>query len=408
MLLLHAGGDEKRVTYTFFYAGLIIHLATRWLHFISREPRYSPQTVRQYAHNLKAFLKWVVGIPCYLNLTPDIIIKAISRRDIQRWVSDQKAEGLAPATIRNREATVKEFFVWLTSSAGGSVRTTEDTPYKLDKLISPPPQRGKPRYVTAESVIATLNGLLNESERTLIHALYDIGLRVSEAIRLRRRDLPDEKLFPEGTKYFPIYIPGSKGWGGQIKQRVGLISSPVLARIRRYHNSLEYRFSPDFKDGDPDEKAVFLSVNGRPLAGRSIGKQLKRAAARVGLAPEIISPHRLRHGAAFAILKSELGKDYLDKLLLLQQLFGHNRITTTEIYTVIPPALLSKLNSEQAVTEKDEEAKRIMNATYLPPDKHTEKRGHRRARKQVEPGKPTTRRRRLRALVPARRATSAP
>jgi integrase len=101
------------------------------------------------------------------------------------------------------------------------------------------------------------------------------------------------------------------------------------------------------------------------------------AAVRMNLQPSLFSPHTLRHGAAFAILTSELGKDYFDKLFLVQQLFGHKSITTTEIYTVVPPAVLAKLSSDRVVTEKYDEAKRIFDATYLAPAKHREVRGHR-------------------------------
>ncbi len=96
------------------------------------------------------------------------------------------------------------------------------------------------------------------------------------------------------------------------------------------------------------------------------------AAIRANIDSLLLSPHKLRHGAAFSILTSELGKDYFDKLFLVQQLFGHKSITTTEIYTVVPPAVLAKLNSDRVVTEKYGEAKRIYSATYLPFAGHIE------------------------------------
>jgi integrase/recombinase XerD len=177
------------------------------------------------------------------------------------------------------------------------------------------------------------------------------------------------------VKYFPLYVRGSKGRGGQVKERIALISAPVLARISRYHNHPEYRFCPFWQGGDP-KKPVFLSANGKSISSRNIRAQMSLACGRAGLDHECISPHALRHGAAFSILRSELGKDYFDKLFLVQQLFGHRSITTTEIYTVIPPGVLAKLNANQVITEKYEEAKRILDSTYLSPGKHSEHRGH--------------------------------
>ena len=202
------------------------------------------------------------------------------------------------------------------------------------------------------------------------------GCVLSEAERLLKRELPDPRNFPDGLKYYPLYVRGSKGRGGQIKERVAIISAPVLARIRRYHNNPEYRFSPYFGNTAP-EKPAFLSVSGYRLSRRNFGKQMGYAAARVNLDPKFFSPHKLRHGAAFSILASELGKDYFDRLFLVQQVFGHNQITTTEIYTAIPPAILAKLNRDSVIKDKYQEAKNIKDATYLPPERHTERRGHR-------------------------------
>ncbi len=238
---------------------------------------------------------------------------------------------------------MKLFLEWLTTQEAGRVRTLENTPYKTGKLISPAPHRRKPQFISPELMIRLIGGYCNESERCLAHALYDTGLRISEVPRLCKKDLPDPKNFPDGLKYYPLYTKGSKGRGGRIKERIALISSPVLARISRYHNSSEYRFAPFWQSGDPD-KPVFLSVNGYSLSPRNVRSQMDLAAVRMNLLPSLFSPHTLRHGAAFAILTSELGKDYFDKLFLVQQY---------------------------------EEAKRIFDATYLAPAKHREVRGHR-------------------------------
>ena len=224
--------------------------------------------------------------------------------------------------------------------------------------------------------MALLNAYHNESERCLAHTLFDTGLRISEIQRLRIQDLPKANLHASGQKYYPMRVLGSKGRGGGIKERTALISAPVLARISRYHNSVEYRFSPFWESTNPN-KPAFLQVNGNRLCPRNVRAQMDLAALRAGLDPALFCPHQLRHGAAFSVLRSELGKDYFDKLFLVQRLFGHNSITTTEIYTVIPPAVLAKLNANSVIVEKYEEAKRILDATYLPPAKHNEARGHR-------------------------------
>jgi site-specific recombinase XerD len=372
---LHRAG-AKRTIFTFFGDGLIIELPTRWLRAISFEPGYSQLTVNQYAHNLKDLLSWLAYVKYYEPLPLDTGLAVLTRRDLQEWIGDRKAAGLRNSTLRNREIAVKLFLEWLTTQEAGSVRSIENTPYRTGKLISPAVQRRNPPYITVEMVIELLAGYHNESERCLAHTLYDTGLRISEVARLRNRDLPRINHYPDGLKYFPLSVRGSKGRGGQTKERKALISSPVLARISRYHNSSEYRFSPFWSAIDPD-KPVFLSVNGRSISPRNVGAQMNLAGLRASIDSVLLSPHSLRHGAAFSILTSELGKTYFDKLFLAQQLFGHKSITTTEIYTVVPPAVLAKLNSDRVVTEKYGEAKRIYSATYLPLAGHVEVRGHR-------------------------------
>jgi site-specific recombinase XerD len=321
-------------------------------------------------------LVWLCESERYRGLSLDNVLVAINRRDLQEWILDRKAVQLRSSTLRNREIAVKLFIEWLTTLEAGRVRTVESTPYKTDKLISPAAEKRKPGYIPWELIVSLLNAYHNESERCLAHTLFDTGLRISEIQRLKIQDLPKANLHASGQKYYAMRVPGSKGRGGGIKERTALISAPVLARISRYHNSFEYRFSPFWESSNPN-KPAFLQVNGNRLCPRNVRAQMDLAALRAGLDQALFCPHKLRHGAAFSMLRSELGKDYFDKLFLVQQLFGHKSITTTEIYTVIPPAVLAKLNANSVIVEKYEEAKQILDATYLPSARHNEARGHR-------------------------------
>jgi integrase len=83
----------------------------------------------------------------------------------------------------------------------------------------------------------------------------------------------------------------------------------------------------------------------------------------------------MRHGTAFSVLTSNIGKDYQDKILTIKSMLGHANVRTTEIYTQISPAILSKLNTEGQKQNRFAEAGRIRSETYLPPLKHQEKRG---------------------------------
>lgn len=383
-----AGGNSislprhDKPIYTLFHDGRLVRHATRWLRTLANDPRTSPETVYQYARALKALFEYMEAQTQFGGLAMDNIIQCMRRKDLQDWVMNMKAH-LAPTTVRNREAIAKSFIDWLCTDEGGNVRTMKDTPYPVThahpdgRLISPAPARSKHRPIPINEVlIPILKGFHNESERCAGQFIYDTGARISELRRARKGDLPDESRFPPGLKYYPMLLRGAKGAGGQEKHRFVMLSAPVLARIRRYHKSAEYRFSPYFDDRDPN-KPLFLGVNGQPISQRNFLKQLKSAIARSGQDPKDFWTHLLRHGNAFSILMSDMGKDYFDNLFLAMMNLGHERIETTQVYTRIPPAFLQALSGQRKAIDRREEAKTILDATFLAPGQHKEHRGHR-------------------------------
>jgi site-specific recombinase XerD len=206
--------------------------------------------------------------------------------------------------------------------------------------------------------------------------MFDTGVRVSELVRLTNRLLPDEGDWPSEVNYYPFVVPGSKPYDGRkYKHRFTIISRPVLARIRKYHSTHAYILTKDWGIYNPD-KPIFLSVHGKELTIDSVQKSIATAWVRQGRNKNEISPHRLRHGAAYSVLQSELGKELLDSLLVVKSMLGHERINTTEIYTSIPLTALRSLAGKQQIRLKHEEAQRIYDATYLPTRMHKERRGH--------------------------------
>jgi integrase/recombinase XerD len=175
-LILFTIVDSGKTILTYFNDGIIVELPTRWLRSLLCKPRYSPLTVDQYGRSVTDFLKWLLEVERYSVHSLDIILKITTRRDLELWLKDRKAAGIKASTLRNREVAVKTFFDWLTTEEGSRVRTLDNTPYKTGKLISPPPEGRKPRFVTSEDMIRLLKGFHNEGERCLVHALYDTGL----------------------------------------------------------------------------------------------------------------------------------------------------------------------------------------------------------------------------------------
>lgn len=361
--------------------GRVIRYAHRWLRYLCGAIGHSitASTVQQYANSIKYFCDWIEASRPYPSLSVDEVLRIVIRDDISAWHDYQVSKSsISNATLHSREAALKEFLTWLTSSEGGHVRLKENSPWgKSNELdyIARKGNKKSPKIITHEHVISILLSMHNECERCMFHVQYDTGLRISELIALRRSDLPPESIYADQNfEFLPLYIRGSKGRATGVKERITLISRACLNRIRKYHNSLDYKFAPGWKINDPN-KPAFLTSNNKVWSSRNASKQFKSAVTRSGVGDDF-STHWMRHGTAFSVLKSDIGKDIEDKMLTLQKMLGHSSINTTEIYTQISPALLTQLGHEGLRQNRLHEAEEIRRMTYLPPGKHTEKRGH--------------------------------
>ena len=103
------------------------------------------------------------------------------------------------------------------------------------------------------------------------------------------------------------------------------------------------------------------------IAINKLLERLSKRAIKKGLLSKVISPHKLRHGNAYAILQSpDLGNDYLERLIVVQKNFGHNHLDTTEMYTNIPPELYNSICDEKGeLLTRAEKMKRLSEQTTL-------------------------------------------
>lgn len=157
--------------------------------------------------------------------------------------------------------------------------------------------------------IIPLDGQFSTRDKAIIELLYACGLRVSEACGLKRSLLR----LDEG--YLIVTGKGNK-------QRLVPIHKEAIKYLELYLAHERILTAPQANHSD----TVFLSNRGAALTRQSIFMKLKRFAAMAGIRKNI-SPHTLRH--SFATHLIERGAD----LRIVQQLLGHESITTTEIYT---------------------------------------------------------------------------
>ena len=257
--------------------------------------RRAPRTVEAYRRDL-AHLGGRLGKR----------VAAASTDDLQVYLAELRADGLAPATISRRISAARSFFAHqvLLGARTDNPAAELETPRRRPKL----PRTLSPRE--AERLIEAAAGTTPRALRdgALVELLYGAGLRVSEAVGLERAAVDlDERL---------VRCIGKGG-----KERIVPIGRSATDALRRYLSRgrpyLDRRYRPE----------LFLNAQGGPLTRAGAFLILRRLAAKAGLEPERIHPHLLRHSFATHLLEG--GAD----LRSVQEMLGHADLSTTELYT---------------------------------------------------------------------------
>ena len=262
--------------------------------YLKIERAMSRNTVASYCSDVRKFLAAVPSQPEY-----------VASEDIEQYIS-----GLSEVSKRSQArflSSLRSFFNWLVLE--GSIT---DNP--CDKIDSPKLGHYLPGVLSVEEVeammdvvdLTTWQGL---RDRAILEILYGCGLRVSEAVGLKLSCL----YFDEG--YIRVIGKGDK-------ERLVPVGEMAADAVNAY---LERRPQPYNAESDD---IVFLNRFGRSLSRQSMFKMVKTMALLADVRKEI-SPHTLRH--SFATHLVENGAD----LRLVQEMLGHENLTTTEIYTHI-------------------------------------------------------------------------
>jgi integrase/recombinase XerD len=227
--------------------------------------------------------------------------------DLKTFVAELYDLGLSARTQARIISGVKQFFGFLLLED-----LLVDDPSEL--LEMPRIGRKLPEVLSIEEIDALINAIdLSKTEghrnRAILETLYSCGLRVSELVNLRFSDL----FFEEG--FIRVIGKGNK-------ERLVPVSSTVEKEIGIYNEHI--RRHQVIKSGN--ENVVFLNRRGAQLTRVMIFTIIKDLAAAAGL-KKSISPHTFRH--SFATHMIEGGAN----LRAVQEMLGHESITTTEIYT---------------------------------------------------------------------------
>lgn len=263
-------------------------------HYLKIERAMSRNTVASYCSDIEKF-QAAVNSP----------VELIVSEDIESYIS-----GLSALSKRSQARTLsslRSFFSWLVIEG-----VISDNP--CDSVDSPKLGRYLPEVLSLNEVEAMMEAVdlscwQGLRDRAILEVLYGCGLRVSEAVELRISGL----YFDQG--YIRVIGKGNK-------ERMVPVGEMAAEAVSNYMDSRPRTFDAQSED------IVFLNRFGRRLSRQSIFKMIKEKALLADVRKDI-SPHTLRH--SFATHLVENGAD----LRLVQEMLGHENITTTEIYTHI-------------------------------------------------------------------------
>ncbi len=311
-----------------------VPLVEQFLDYLRLERHFSPYTARCYAADLRQYAEFLTGEDegddagsAPQSHAAGVAVAAAPARNgvgqqmiqadplvIRQFLTFLDQFEYSSATMARKIATLRSFYKWLQRQS-----LVQTNPMLL--IRTPKQSKRLPKAMTVEQVEQLLNAPdietpLGARDRAILETLYSTGIRVSELVDLDRGDLDEvgEVLTVQG-----------KGK----KQRLVPLGSHALLAIRAYLTLLDRdaRFeSIRERHEASDAVPLYINKNGGRLSSRSVRRKLDKYLADAGLNANI-SPHTLRHSFATHLLDN--GAD----LRSVQELLGHQSLSTTQIYT---------------------------------------------------------------------------
>lgn len=276
-------------------------LLTEYQYYLISEKMKSENTVKSYTSDLANYLYYLQE-KLSINNPQDI-----TTDEIKRYLTYLKKLGYSATSSSRALSAIKSFHKFLFFERRTIINPAIHlTSPKLDKKL--------PTVLSIDEVLRLLNSVKDDTpyhmrNKAMLELVYATGLRVSELVNLRLIDL-----------HLTNKMISTVGKGN--KERIIPINDYALKILRRY--LIEAR--PKLVIPSKDQGFVFLNNHGTAISRQSFFLILKELAKEAGITKEI-SPHTLRHSFATHLL--EAGTD----LRLIQEMLGHEDISTTQIYT---------------------------------------------------------------------------
>ncbi len=319
-----------------------VQIVDDFLHYLLDERHFSPYTARCYGVDLRQYVEYITE-DLNVHTTPQQEVEALRRRlegrngsggesehivgtvgtatitavmldadvaAIRKFLERLSEQNYSPATMARKIATLRSYHRWLEKRGLITVNP-------MLMIRTPKQAKRLPKAIDVEQVEKLLaapndSTLLGARDRAILETLYSTGIRVSELVGINRGhvDDPGQALIVMG-----------KGK----KERIVPLGSHALAAIRHYATILDRDIAATGHGPDP-AAPLFINKHGGRLSTRSVRRKVSKYLTEAGLDPAI-SPHTLRHSFATHLLDN--GAD----LRSVQELLGHQSLSTTQVYT---------------------------------------------------------------------------
>ncbi len=273
------------------------HNIDSFLHYLEQEKRMSPHTVSNYQRDLKQFIHF-----CDDTKLHDW--QEIRSRHIRQFIAGLHRNSLSGRSIQRLLSAIRSLYRFL-------IREGFANNNPAQAVQAPKVEKRLPATLDVDQMSGLLDGVIPDTmiacrDHAMMELFYSSGLRLAELASLNLRDID-----------FGDHLVHVIGKGN--KARIIPVGSQAL-------NALKEWLSKRDELGFFEQSALFITQKGNRLGVRSIQKRLSYWGKRQGISDKV-HPHRLRH--AFASHMLEASSD----LRAVQELLGHEDISTTQIYT---------------------------------------------------------------------------
>ncbi|MGD0597322.1 MAG: tyrosine recombinase XerC [Sedimentisphaerales bacterium] len=316
-----------------------------FLNYLQFEKRFSPHTAKCYGVDLLQFGEFLTGrsdagaemhghddalgshdsgtataVAAHPKVDVDQLLASVDVNAVRSYLVVLNEKQYSKATIARKLATLRSFYKFL-------VKRNRVSSNPVVGIRTPKQEKRLPRFLEYEQIKRLLetppsDTWLGARDRAIMETLYSTGMRVSEVVAI---NLDDVDFLGE-----VVHIRG-KGK----KERICPISSSVLQIVQHY---MEFRNKRAQLNGNFDGKVLFVNKHGKRLSTRSVRRKMDKYLKMAGLDPAI-SPHTLRHSFATHMLNR--GAD----LRSVQELLGHQSLSTTQIYTHLTTGKIKEVYS---------------------------------------------------------------